>query len=533
MKRCATSLLLLVLAALSAEAHFIWIVPDKPADGQTIARVFLSEDLRPEGADFLDKIASTELFVRGADGKTATAKWTRGKDNFEVKVPGAGPNVLGGSCRYGLFQRGEGEPFLLMYYPKVLLAPSPYGVPPFQDSWDQLPLEILPAKGGPAGTFRVLWKGKPLPGAEVVILAPGKDKTEEKKTGEDGTFALDAAKGTYGVRVRYVEAKAGEHDGKKYKEVRHYATLVFEVPEYAPLSRAVSSFGAAVADGWVYTYGGHCTRTHQYSTEAVVGTFQRLKFSDPKVWEELPGGPALQGLALVAHKGKIYRIGGMRPRNAPGEKADNDSVASFACFDPATKKWQDLPDLPEGRSSHDAVTVGDKLVVVGGWKMNGAGKETAWQNTALVLDLTRKPHAWEAVKQPFERRALTAAVHDGKVYVVGGYDKSDGIVLTVNVYDPAKGTWSAGPDLPGPQRNGFSPAACVLGDRLFVSTADGKLQRLTAKGDAWEEAGQLQQPRIVHRKVAIADKLLLVLGGAGKGENVALTEAIRPSPAKR
>src|SRR5688500_5501399 len=89
---------------------------------------------------------------------------------------------------------------------------------------------------------------------------------------------------------------------------------------YPPVPRAVSSFGAAVSDGWLYVYGGHCARTHQYSTEAVVGTFHRLKLSNPKAWEELPGGPPLQGLALVAHGGKIYRVGGMQPRNKPGEK---------------------------------------------------------------------------------------------------------------------------------------------------------------------------------------------------------------------
>src|SRR5262249_9389231 len=151
-----------------------------------------------------------------------------------------------------------------------------------------------------------------------------------------------AAKGSYGLRVRHVEAREGELDGKKYKEVRHYATLVFEVEEYPALPRAVSSFGAAVADGWLYVYGGHGAKTHQYSTEAVLGTFHRLKLSDPRAWEELPGGPAIQGLALVAHKGKLYRLGGMQPLNKPGEKADNHSLASCACFDPATKKWEKL-----------------------------------------------------------------------------------------------------------------------------------------------------------------------------------------------
>ncbi len=40
------------------------------------------------------------------------------------------------------------------------------------------------------------------------------------------------------------------------------------------------------------------------------------------------------------------------------------SVADFARFDPATNTWQALQPLPGGRSSHDAVVVGDTLYVV-------------------------------------------------------------------------------------------------------------------------------------------------------------------------
>lgn len=302
-----------------------------------------------------------------------------------------------------------------------------------------------------------------------------------------------------------------------------------EVPGYPALPRAVSSFGAVVADGWLYVYGGHCVRAHQYSTEAVVGTFHRLQLAGPRNWEELPSGPPAQGLALVAHEGKVYRIGGMQPRNKPGEKADNHSLSSCARFDPATRKWEDLPELPEARSSHDAAVVGDHLVVVGGWKLTGAGQAPEWHTTSLVLNLKQRPLKWEAVKQPFQRRALTTTAHGGKVYVIGGLGPDSGVELTVTIYDPQKKAWAAGPDIPGPQRNGFTPASCVADGRLYVSAGDGRLFRLAAPGDAWEEAGRLQVPRIVHRMVAVPNNRLLALGGSSKGNPVALTEVITPS----
>ncbi len=542
MKRWVTSLFLVVLAVAPASAHFIWIVPDKPAEGKTTTRVIFSEDLQPDKPDYLAKIAGTELFGRDAGGKIAPVKWKRGENAYQATLPGASASVLAGVCRYGVIQRGESGPFLLMYYPKALVnaAPNTAG---FHDACDRLPLEILPIKDE-AGTFRVLWRGKPLAGAEVVILTPGSDKSVKKKTSEKGSFKLDlAAQGAYGLRVRHVEAEKGEYDGKKYQSVRHYATLVFRVEEasaarvsdYPPLPVAVSSFGAAISDGWLYVYGGHRARTHHYSTDAVVGTFHRLKLSDPKAWEDLPGGPPLQGLALVAYKGMIYRLGGMQPRNAAGQKADNHSLPSCARFDPRSKKWQKLPDLPDGRSSHDAVVVGERLYVVGGWKLNGAGNKPHWHENACVLDLGKASPKWETIPQPFVRRALTAAVLRGKIYVVGGMNAKARIERTVNVFDPASGRWSVALELPGIARNGFTAASCVAGERLYVSPADGKLYRLSASGDAWEEAGALAQPRVVHRMVEGPGGRLIVLGGASKQGNVARTETLAPiaaAPAK-
>ncbi|MCS7045981.1 MAG: hypothetical protein NZO58_06465 [Gemmataceae bacterium] len=293
---------------------------------------------------------------------------------------------------------------------------------------------------------------------------------------------------------------------------------------YPPLPRAVSSFGAVVADGFVYVYGGHVAKTHEYSTEAVIGDFYRLPLKAPKAWEKLPSGPAVQGLALVAHRGKVIRIGGMQPRNAPGSKADNHSLASCASYDPALGQWTPLPDLPQPRSSHDAVVIGDRIYVVGGWTMHGSGKPPTWCESALVLDLAAASLGWREIPQPFQRRALVAAAHGGKLFVIGGLDRDSKPHLTVNIYDPQADAWTTGPNLPGVRRNGFSAGACVVDGNLYVCPADGSVLRLSVKGDAWEPIGEIKQRRIVHRLVAAPDRRLLVLGGANGGDNVSTTE---------
>lgn len=303
-----------------------------------------------------------------------------------------------------------------------------------------------------------------------------------------------------------------------------------ETPRLPDLPAPLSSFGAAVAGGHVYVYGGHSGPAHNYSTETTQGAFRRLDLTNPSMWEALPGGPKLQGLALVAHEGKVYRVGGMQPQNSRAERTDTRSQAMFAVYDPKLAKWADLDPLPEPRSSHDAVVVGDRLFVFGGWRLNGADGRSEWHHHGWARTVGRPGATWETIDQPFQRRALTAAAHAVKVYVIGGLNPKGETELTVNVYDPATGTWAVGPPLPGEKSNGFTPASAVLDGRLYVTPADGKLYRLTETGDRWEEAGRLREPRFVARMVPGPDRRLIVIAGAAPGSLLASVEVVEPLP---
>lgn len=300
-----------------------------------------------------------------------------------------------------------------------------------------------------------------------------------------------------------------------------------EKPNLPDLPRAVSSLGAIECNGYLYVYGGHCGKTHTYSTEDVLGTFYRLKLAGGKQWEKLPGGPIAQGLNLATHGGKIYRVGGFQPRNKPGEKADLVSLTDVARFDPKTKKWENLPPLPEGRSSHDVVFVKDKMVVVGGWNSLGRGEGREWHDTALVLDLSAKKPQWRALPQPFQRRALAAAALGNKVYVICGLDRQGEAHKRVDVLDLETGKWTQGPDVPG-RRVGFSPAATVLDGHILVSTADRNIFRLSEQENAWIKVAESESKRIVHRLVPFGSRGVILVGGAlpGVGGNASELEFV-------
>lgn len=288
--------------------------------------------------------------------------------------------------------------------------------------------------------------------------------------------------------------------------------------EITPLPKGVSSFGAVTVGDYLYVYGGHAGKAHSYSKDTTSGEFQRLNLSNPKEWEKLDGGISVQGTALVAHGDKIYRVGGLHALNSKEEKTDIRSQASVSVFDTKTLKWSDITPLPEARSSHDAVVVGDTLFVFGGWQLNGgstAGR-AKWLEDGLSLNLANPKATWESIKQPFQRRALTMAAFDNKVYIIGGLGEK-ATDQVVNIYDPSTKQWSTGAKMPGDAGNAFSPAAAVLGNNLFLTAKDGIVYQLNAKKDGWETVATLKQARFVARMVGHGKSVYVVAGASPTG----------------
>ena len=290
-----------------------------------------------------------------------------------------------------------------------------------------------------------------------------------------------------------------------------------ETMTLAELPKGTTSFGAAVAGDWVYVYGGNCGAAHRYSTASQSNAFLRLSLKDQTQWEKLPSGPKLQGLAMVAHGGKLYRVGGFTARNEEGEPQDLWSTDEFARYDPAKGKWESLAPLPEPRSSHDAVVLGDQLYVVGGWMLQGESKRK-WHKTAYVADLSQNKPTWKKLPSPpFQRRALTLGICDGKVYVIGGMQVQGGPTTKVAVFDPAEQSWSEGPSIHGSPMDGFGASAFILGKDLYVTTSSGKLQRLAPGSDKWEIVQTFRPGRFFHRMLPIDDRHLVLIGGTSRG----------------
>jgi N-acetylneuraminic acid mutarotase len=292
------------------------------------------------------------------------------------------------------------------------------------------------------------------------------------------------------------------------------------------LPRPVTSFGAAVHDGWLYVLGGYFGETHDYHRDGQSGKLQRVRLDDAAAaWEDLPGIEPLQSVALVAHGDSLVRVGGMRATNPPGQPAHLVSTTEVARYRPGTGRWEPLPGLPAGRSSHDAVVLDGTLYVLGGWRLEGGSDDGPWHRDGLALDLDAPRAQWRSFASPVQRRGLAVVAAAGRVVVIGGMDPDANVSQQVDIYDPRTGAWKRGPDYPVPA---FGVAAAGVGNHVYASAMDGTVYRLAMGEERWQPVTTLMFPRFFHRLQPAGDQLLAVGGilGMRKGGRVRAIERV-------
>jgi uncharacterized GH25 family protein len=221
MLRFAIAAAFLAGLTITAEAHFVFVVPD--AKDATKALVVFSDDLNVDDAVTMEKVGGLKLQVRDTGGKLTDAKIEVGKHSMAVAVPGSGTRVVFGSVPYGVMQKGDAKPYLLSYHPKAILG----AIPADGGKLGTAP-ELVPVAAAGRVKFLFLVSGKATADAEVTVILPD-GKKEKVKTDHQGMTKEFTGAGRYGAWTRTTEAKSGEHGGKKYEETRHYATLVVDV----------------------------------------------------------------------------------------------------------------------------------------------------------------------------------------------------------------------------------------------------------------------------------------------------------------
>jgi N-acetylneuraminic acid mutarotase len=120
----------------------------------------------------------------------------------------------------------------------------------------------------------------------------------------------------------------------------------------------------------------------------------------------------------------------------------------------AVYSWTNKANVLENRTGGAAVSYQGKIYLFGGTSGDGIG--TAYgtiNNTTYEYDPTKDQ--WTLKKpMPTPRSAVSAVVLHDKIYVIGGYNKVNGIITrltTVEIYDPSTDSWITGTSLSSPR----------------------------------------------------------------------------------
>ncbi|TWT99043.1 Kelch repeat-containing protein [Neorhodopirellula pilleata] len=534
--RLTLCLFTLMLAYSSlAYAHFPFVATD--SSGR--AEVWFGDSLTDRTYPMPQSVAGVSLYQVSSDEQRPLTTQPAESDELvglQTAEPVLPDGEIFGSVVYGLYHGTK-----LTYHVEHLPSSNAQSWPtkPRDTTTPQTVITRLDDGGV---QVLVLRGDQPLSGVNVRSLATPAGSKEQTKTNQtfttdnNGIVLLKAnqiADGLNALQVQFKSDTKGQWQEETYESETEVLTATFYhsvvddsspadetvsaevIPsQYPALPEELTSFGAAVINDAVYVYGGHTGSAHSYSTAEQSNRLWRLQLGDSPNWELLNEDQHLQGLALVAHNGSLIRLGGFTAKNEPDTEHDLWSQDSVVRFDPAKREWNELPALPEPRSSFDAAMVEDTIYVIGGWQMAGEA-DTVWHSTAWSLNLADTSPTWQALPEPpFQRRALSAATVDGKVYAIGGMQATGGATTQVDVYDPSSRTWTTGPSLPGEPMAGFGTAAFACGDSLIATTMDGKVCRLSGDRQRWSIISELEPSRFFHRMLPLADDRLIVLGGA-------------------
>ena len=158
-------------------------------------------------------------------------------------------------------------------------------------------------------------------------------------------------------------------------------------------------------------------------------------------------------VSFTEHKGKIYAFGGfvLPPKGQPPAWVPIDNAWEY---DPATDNWKALAPLPTKRGSPVAVTVGDKMYVIGGATTlpgsTAVHPARPHYSVGAVEEYDPATNTWRSrAAIPTPRNHATAGVVNGKIYVIGGrvggafVSSGSSNVGIVEEYDPATDAWGA------------------------------------------------------------------------------------------
>jgi N-acetylneuraminic acid mutarotase len=287
-----------------------------------------------------------------------------------------------------------------------------------------------------------------------------------------------------------------------------------------------SSFGAITYKSKIYAAGGHQGAEHTYPPESFTGRMTSFDINT-NTWTNLaPRINKAHGFQLAAIKNSLYAFGGFayEASTSPAWK----SLAIVEKYNIKTNSWKELKTLmPRKRSSNIVAQVDGKIYLMGGWDSTPKFKDDVDGTFHDEIDVfDSKTESWSTlkVKLPKKRRAFSAFVKNGKIYLTGGISEGGShfaLLDDFTQFDPATNKFTEFPKLPFAT---FAPAAGVIANEAYVFGGMFKLgkweyeyiphvYRFDFKTRLWSHTGRYLNEYKGFSQVIKLKKCLGVLGG--------------------
>ncbi len=267
-----------------------------------------------------------------------------------------------------------------------------------------------------------------------------------------------------------------------------------------PFKLETARFGEGVAnDGTnIYVFGGSRGGEWLDDVEIIDPTTKNIQVLDDHII------PRRYFSAVYDEQGKIYLIGGISHENGEFNYESRVEV-----FDTQSRMVTQVAPLPYPTRVNAAVYLDGKIYVMGGGHRDWETNDMKRSSLMAVYDVAT--NTWSLAPPMPTARETAAVKHDGKIYVVGGYD-GKGAVTAFERYDPVTQVWDTLPDLPQPLS---AHSAAVWRDQLFTF---GHYTNLAASyvfdftTQTWREA-QLPLKDGRHNKATTMGDNIYVIGG--------------------
>ncbi|HWR83846.1 MAG TPA: kelch repeat-containing protein [Candidatus Deferrimicrobium sp.] len=216
--------------------------------------------------------------------------------------------------------------------------------------------------------------------------------------------------------------------------VERYDPLTDSWTTMAPLPTARYGVGATVLNGQIYAIGG------QLCSGGVSCFSGNVEVYDPQTntWSARASMPTPRSaFGVVTLGGKIYAVGGYQQWHNP------EALNIVEMYDPVTDTWTTKSPLHIGRDAMGCVALGGRIIAFGGYDGTPGGITAATEvydpltDSWAFVDSMPNPCAWYGV-----------SLLDGKAYIVGGIDRENHTVSTLQRYDPVSNTWAIGDPMP-------------------------------------------------------------------------------------